>query len=289
MKIKVNGANLYYEEFGKGDRYILSACALFDPERKGWPYDLADEGFHVFAIQMRGYGESDHVLENLGDRWYDLWAEDVAAFAGAMGIPRFLYTGASDGGGIGWHLCLRYPKLLIGFAGIAAGPHSRSVDMSPGRKHTIDAVGSQAAVEQLAQYNKNTILYFAKKFADNSELKAEFERKAEWFYHYKRNMSQEEMRIQPGIPLPWLKSDEEVREALSSIHFPVLLFIGMKDAMLPLSKAIQPIDAIENAKAVFYQEANHRLYYGRRDDVRREISSFAREAFSECALYPNMV
>ena len=139
------------------------------------------------------------------------------------------------------------------------------------------------------RYNKNTILYFAKKFADNSELKAEFERKAEWFYHYKRNMSQEEMRIQPGIPLPWLKSDEEVREALSSIHFPVLLFIGMKDAMLPLSKAIQPIDAIENAKAVFYQEANHRLYYGRRDDVRREISSFAREAFSECALYPNMV
>ena len=92
-------------------------------------------------------------------------------------------------------------------------------------------------------------------------------------------MSQEEMRIQPGIPLPWLKTDEQVREALSAISFPVLLLIGMQDAMVPLSKTIQPIGAIPNAKAVFYQEANHRLYYGRRADVRREIASFAREAF----------
>ena len=107
MNIKVNGASLYYEEFGRGERCILTASSLFDPQRKGWPYDLAEEGFHVFMMQMRGYGQSDHVQENLGDRWYDLWADDVAAFADALEIRRFLYTGASDGGGIGWHLCQR--------------------------------------------------------------------------------------------------------------------------------------------------------------------------------------
>ncbi len=280
MYVKVNEANLYYEEFGSGERPIIAASPLFDPDRKGWPYDLAEEDFRVLVVQMRGYGKSDHVWENLGNRWYDIWADDVVAFADAMGISRFLYTGASDGGGIGWHLCLRYPERLVGFAGLAAGPHSRSIGtMSPGRKHTIDALNSATAVEQLAQHNKNLILYFAKKFANDPELKAEFERKAEWFYEYKKNMPREEMQIQPGIPLPWLKTDEEVHKALETINFPVLLLIGMQDAMLPLSQAIQPVDAIKNAKAVFYQEANHRLHYGRREDVRREISSFAREVF----------
>ena len=282
MFLELKDTRLYYEEFGQGERYILSAMQQLDPDRKGWPYDLAEEGFHVFAIQMRGYGQSAHVMEDYGERWYDIWADDVADFAAAMGIERFLYTGASDGGGVGWHLCLRHPECLIGFAGLAAGPHSRSIGaISPSRKYTIDAVGSRAAVEQLAMYHKQRILYFAKKFGKDPELKAEFERKAETIYRMKMDMGPEEMKIQPGITLPWLKTDEEVLKALSEIHFPVLLLIGMKDAMVPLGKTVQPIGAIEHAKAVFYQEANHLLYYGRREDVRREIAAFAEEAFSK--------
>lgn len=280
MFLKLKDTTLYYEEFGEGNRYILSAMQQLDPDRKGWPYDLAEDGYHVYAIQMRGYGQSAHVEEGYGESWYDVWADDVADFATAKGIRRFFYTGASDGGGVGWHLCLRHPERLIAFAGLAAGPHSRSIGkVSPSRKYTIDAIGSKAAVEQLAKYHRQRILYFAKKFAGDPNLEEEFLQKAEKIYDMKIHMTPEEMKIQPGITLPWLKTDEEVLEALSSIHFPVLLLIGMQDAMVPISKTIQPISAIENAKAVFYQEANHLLYYGRRKDVRREISAFAAEAF----------
>lgn len=277
---KLKDTTLYYEEYGSGSRIILSMLQVFDPHRKGWPYDLADEGFHVYVIQMRGYGQSEHVFENYGERWYDIWAQDVAEFADAKGIHRFLYTGASDGGGIGWHLCLRYSERLIGFAGLAAGPHSRSIGKtSPSREHAIDSAGSHAAVEQLARYRKQTVLYFADFFPDNSELKKEFEEKAELVYQQKMQSTPEELRIQPGIPLPWLKTDDEVLNAFEEIKFPVLLINGMQDAMLPMRKAILPMGAIEKAKAVFYQEANHQLYYGRRDDVRREIAIFANEIF----------
>ncbi|WP_434311750.1 alpha/beta fold hydrolase [Hominifimenecus sp. rT4P-3] len=282
MFLELKDTTLYYEEFGAGNRYILSSMQHLDPDRKGWPYDLAEEGYHVYAIQMRGYGQSAHVEEGYGESWYDVWADDVADFAAAKGIRRFLYTGASDGGGVGWHLCLRHPELLIAFVGLAAGPHSRSIgNSSPSRKYTIDAVGSKAAMEQLARYHRQRILYFSQKFADDPELKEEFLQKAEKFYDMKIQMTPEEMKIQPGITLPWLKTDEEVLEALSSIHFPVLLLVGIKDAMVPIGKTIQPIAVIENAKAVFYQEANHLLYYGRRNDVRREIAAFAAEVFSK--------
>lgn len=279
---KLKDITLYYEEYGSGSRVILATLQVYDPHRKGWPYDLAEEGFHVYVIQMRGYGQSEHVFEDYGEKWYDIWAGDVAAFADAKGIHRFLYTGASDGGGIGWHLCLRYPERLIGFAGLAAGPHSRSTGKtSPSRKDAIDSAGSHTALEQLARYRRQTVLYFAECFPDNQELKKEFEEKAELVYWQKMQMTPEELKIQPGIPLPWLKTDDEVLAAFSAIHFPVLLLNGMQDAMLPMRKAILPMGVIENAKAVFYQEANHQLYYGRRDDIRREISMFARESFEK--------
>lgn len=282
MYQKLKDTTLYYEEYGSGSRVILAAVQMFDPHRKGWPYDLAEEGFHVYVIQIRGYGQSEHVFEDYGEKWYDIWAGDVAEFADEKGIDRFLYTGASDGGGIGWHLCLRYPERLVGFAGLAAGPHSRSIGAtSPSRKHDIDSAGSHTAVEQLARYRRQTVLHFADCFPDDPELKREFEEKAELVYRQKLEMAPEELKIQPGIPLPWLKTDDEVLAALSTIRFPVLLINGMQDAMLPMRRAILPMGAIGKAKAVFYQEANHQLYYGRREDVRREVSMFAREIFEK--------
>lgn len=278
---KLIDTTLYYEEYGEGDRYILSTCQIFDPDREGWPYDLVQEGFHVYMIQMRGYGQSSHVTEDYGDLWYDIWAKDVVAFANAKGIDQFFYTGASDGGGVGWHLCVRHPERLVGFAALAAGPHSRSIGLvSPSRTHIIDSANSQTAVEALAQYQRQTILRFARQNAHDPQRKQAFERKAEAYYQEKLNMKPEERRIQPGLPLPWLKTDEAVLEALSEISFPVLMINGLKDAMLPFHKAIQPMMVIPNSKAVYYQEATHRIFYCRPDDLRREISSFANDAFS---------
>lgn len=277
---QLDDATIYYEEYGSGDRHILCAVQVFDPHRMGWPYDLAEEGFHVYVLQMRGYGRSSHVEQDLGPRWYDIWADDVAQFAQRQGIDRFLYTGASDGGGVGWHLCVRWPQILIGFVGLAAGPHSRSVGaVSPSRTYAIDSANSHAAHQELAEYTRQTILYFARKFQDDPVKKALFEEKAESYYQQKLDMTPEELRIQPGIPLSWLTTDQQVMEQLSRIDLPVLLVNGLQDAMLPIEKAILPMRVIQGAKAIFYQEATNRLYYSRPEDLRREICIFADDAF----------
>ena len=281
----VNQTNLYYEEFGNGNRVILACGQHFDYDKIGWPFDLAEEGFHVIVLTMRGYGKSSQIYENFEQNWYDIWADDIAAFATAKGISHFFYTGQSDGAGIGWHLCLRHPERLVGFAGLAAGPHSRSTwHGNDVRRQNIDAVSNPDVAEQLAQYQRQRIFHFSKKFKDDPILKKEFEEKAMKAYNWQLNKTPEEKLINPGITLPQFHTDKALLEALKNISFPVLLLNGMKDAMLPFSSTVPVMGVIPEAKVIYYQEATNFIQYDRRNDVRREIAVFAAEAFDKAGL-----
>lgn len=278
---EVNGTRLYYEEYGSGDQVILSCAQVFDPDRIGWPFDLAEEGFHVVALQMRGYGNSEHIYSDFEHDWYSVWAEDAAQFARALGIERFLYTGQADGAGVGWNLCFQHPELLAGFAALSGGPHSRQhTQMNAVRKRNMEALENQDLAIQLAQYQRQRILQFAQKFAYDPVLKAEFENKAEKFYQWQMEKTPEEKLINPGIPLCWFQTDEELLKGMRELKVPVLLLNGMKDAMVPLNHTVMTVGDIPRAKAVYYQDGTCLLHYGYRDDVRREITAFAREIFA---------
>lgn len=277
----VNGATLYYNEYGSGTRYVLSAQMGFDSDEIGWPMDLADEGFHVFTIQIRGYGKSTHVTEDLGGRWYDIWADDVHAFAKGMGIDKYLYTGQSHGAGIGWHLSLRHPQDLVGFAALVGGPHARKGGQtSPGRLETIRTAGDPEARKKSAERTRQYFLSYAEKFSDQPGLKAEFERKAARAYEDELARTVEEIRINPKKPLSHLATDEAVYQALSAIEVPVLMLNGYKDTLIPVTDILWPIQVLRNATCVVYPQAGHDVHYDCRDEVRREISRFATSLFS---------
>jgi pimeloyl-ACP methyl ester carboxylesterase len=276
----VNGVTLYYNEYGSGEKYVLSAQMGFDPDEKGWPMDLAEEGFHVFTIQIRGYGKSTHVLEDLGGEWYNIWADDVYAFAQSKGIKKFFYTGQSHGAGIGWHLALRHPEVLVGFAALVGGPHSRKGgETSPGRMRTIMATGDPEARRKMAEGVRDYYLSFAEKFADSPELKAEFEGKAQKVYEGQLRVTEEELRINPRKPLSYLKTDEEVYQELSKINIPVLMINAYQDKLVPVTDILWPVKVIKNSKCVIYNNAGHDVHYDCRDDVRRDIAMFAKELF----------
>lgn len=282
MYEQVNGAKLYYEEYGSGKRYILACINILDPDRKGWPYDLVQEGYHVFILQMRGYGYSQHIYENFENPWYDIWAEDACQFARQKGIERFLYTGLSDGAGIGWHLCLHHAEMLVGFAGISAGPHSRTVGRNgPTRQRDINSANEPDILQRWALYHRQRILAYARRFQDDPELKKEFEEKAEKIYQYQLQRGVEEMKIDPGIPLACFTTDQELLEAVRRFTTPILLLNGMKDALLPISRTISVARDIPGVKVVTYQDGGNGLQYDHREEVHREISWFADRVFSK--------
>lgn len=93
-----DGVRLHYDEFGTGDRIILSAQAGFYPD--GMQQELAGRGYHVYCMTLRGFAPSGYVTEDYGDGWYDVFADDVICLTDALGIGQFFYMGASHGAGV---------------------------------------------------------------------------------------------------------------------------------------------------------------------------------------------
>ena len=81
--------------------------------------DLAERGYRVAAVDLRGYGDSDKP-----PRGYDLWtlAGDVAGLIRALGEPRADVVGHGWGGLIGWTVTALQPRLVRSLAVLGA-PH----------------------------------------------------------------------------------------------------------------------------------------------------------------------
>ena len=117
-----DGLTLHYDEYGTGDKVILSAQVGFYP--KGLQQSLAEQGYHVYCMTLRGFAPSSFVTEDYGTGWYDRFADDVACLADELGLDTFFYMGASHGAGVGWHLALRHPERVAAFVAVVPGPHS---------------------------------------------------------------------------------------------------------------------------------------------------------------------
>ena len=117
-----DNVKLYYEEYGQGDRIIISAQVGFYPH--GMQQALAEYGYHVYCMTLRGFAPSSYVTEDYGEDWYNVFADDVICLADSLGAEQFIYMGASHGAGVGWHLMLRNPHRVESFIAIVAGPHS---------------------------------------------------------------------------------------------------------------------------------------------------------------------
>lgn len=130
--VEVDGGELEYTEYGHGSCVVVAAQWAF---REGTYQALLGrsmpETYRVFALTLRGYGRSMPETPDLGDAWYDTWADDVYKASRAWGLDRFIYTGASHGAGVGWHLAVRYPEVLRGFVSVAGAPKDRTSIRSP--------------------------------------------------------------------------------------------------------------------------------------------------------------
>jgi pimeloyl-ACP methyl ester carboxylesterase len=84
---------------------------------------LAERGYRVVAVDLRGYGGSDKP-----PRGYDLWtlAGDVAGLIRALGEPRAHLVGHDWGGLIAWTVTALHPRLVLSLSAVAA-PHPLAV------------------------------------------------------------------------------------------------------------------------------------------------------------------
>ncbi|MER6815120.1 alpha/beta hydrolase [Spirillospora sp. NPDC000708] len=269
--MQIADAELYYDEYGDGDEVVLSCAMAFDPG--AYPACLAapPTGYHVYTIQARGYGRSSHPDEPPAQGWLDQWADDVRAFADRLGVDRFIYTGISHGGGIGWHLAARRPERLKALISVVGTPHDRDggTASSAGRRRMIENRRSPGVVaEQLR------IMY-----GPTGDPVRRAKREEQIARRVEQYLAQPEREtlINQGKPFPDARTDEDLAEVLRGIRVPVLILAAMRDGVISPESALRAARSVPGAKAVLFEDEGHFIGTESPERLVREVRVFVDE------------
>lgn len=95
--VQTERGRFYYAEYASTGPvvYLLHGLTAKNQDWGGIPDVLAKTGFHVYAFDMRGHGQSDKPLDGYTPEDH---ARDIAAWASALGHPRVHAVGHSTGG-----------------------------------------------------------------------------------------------------------------------------------------------------------------------------------------------
>jgi pimeloyl-ACP methyl ester carboxylesterase len=105
-KVEVDGLTINYEVQGKGEPLLLIPYLSADHACYAFQLPAYTEHFSCIALDLPGTGESD---KPPGPYSTETYADQVAAFLGAIGIERAHVAGVSLGAGVGMHLAARHP------------------------------------------------------------------------------------------------------------------------------------------------------------------------------------
>ena len=105
-QVQVNGLTINYDVQGNGDPLLL--IPYLSADHACFAFQLPDytEQFSCIAIDLPGSGESD---KPPGPYSTESYADQVAAFLGAIGIEDAHVAGVSLGAAVGMHLAARHP------------------------------------------------------------------------------------------------------------------------------------------------------------------------------------
>ncbi|XP_054844736.1 bifunctional epoxide hydrolase 2 [Eublepharis macularius] len=112
------GTQLHFVEMGNGPAICL--CHGFPESWFSWRYQipaLADAGFRVLALEMKGYGVST-APPDIKEYSQEEICKDLVVFLDKMGISQAVFIGHDWGGATVWNMALFYPERVRAVASL---------------------------------------------------------------------------------------------------------------------------------------------------------------------------
>lgn len=113
----VNGVNIWYAMFGRGEPVILLHGGLANANYWGHQVRALQRHYQVIVMESRGHGRSSRNQEPYG---YDLMASDVVALLDHLKIRKAAIVGWSDGAIIGLDIAMKHPERVSRLFAFAA-------------------------------------------------------------------------------------------------------------------------------------------------------------------------
>jgi pimeloyl-ACP methyl ester carboxylesterase len=105
-EVEVDGLTINYDAQGDGEPLLLIPYLSADHACYAFQLPAYTEHFYCIAVDLPGTGSSD---KPAGPYSTESYADQVAAFLGAIGVEQAHVAGVSLGAGVGMHLAARYP------------------------------------------------------------------------------------------------------------------------------------------------------------------------------------
>uniref|UniRef100_A0A4W2EV35 Epoxide hydrolase 2 n=1 Tax=Bos indicus x Bos taurus TaxID=30522 RepID=A0A4W2EV35_BOBOX len=112
------GVRLHFVELGSGP--VVCLCHGFPESWFSWRYQipaLAQAGFRVLAVDMKGYGESSAPPE-IEEYSLEVLSKDMITFLDKLGISQAVFIGHDWGGMLVWTIALFHPERVRAVASL---------------------------------------------------------------------------------------------------------------------------------------------------------------------------
>jgi pimeloyl-ACP methyl ester carboxylesterase len=259
--VQANGIDVYYEVQGAGEPVVLIPYIAID--QACYAFQVADyaKRFTCFTVDLRGAGLSS---KPEGTYTTELFADDVAAFMGAVGVDRAHISGLSLGAATGMWLAAKYPdkvkSLSLHSAWDATDQYLRAVVET----WRVMAIGLDSVTNMVIQgifpWCFTPELYAARPEYIGSL--ADFVR---------------------GRPMPPVDAflrqsqavlDHDARAVLDSVQAPTLITYGRHDAATSTRFAGPLTARIANTEVAIFEDCSHAPIYENVEEFNRRTLDF---------------
>ncbi len=215
--VKINGAKIYYEQYGKGEPLLIIHSCGTDIKAMEYQIDYFKDKYRVIAADSRGQGKSELKTKSLT---YIKMAKDLEGLVKHLNLTSINILGWSDGGIIGLKMGIRN-KVKI----------NKIVTMGPNLRFDNTAVNDWA-IQQVKDMHAETLKMIKK--GDTSK---------DW----KKELQLDKLLLnQPDIS----------HADLQKITAPVLITIGDRD-IIKNQHAVEIFNNIKKSQLCIVPGANH--------------------------------
>lgn len=268
--VQTKNWKLRYYEAGPTDGHPLILLHGSGPGATGWSNfanniaPLADQ-FHVYAVDMPGWGESDPATVEQLDH-----VEAAIQFLDAIGIEAAAFVGNSMGGQTSLRLATEYPDRITHLVTMGApvnlGPRLFSAGDGPseGLKVLVEAYqdASPANMKRLVEI----MCYDKARFATDELTRARSDAARARPDHLRNYLD----GLPNGGPVPkWVNPAR-----LSDIQVPTLLIHGRDDRVVPYEHSLHLLAHIPHSRLVLLNQCGHWAMIEHAEEFNRLVADF---------------
>lgn len=242
--MKINGANIYYEDIGSGpETIVFSHGLLMSGDMFADQVRALSDRYRCISYDHRGQSRSEVTASGYD---MDSLTEDAATLIRELDCAPCHFAGLSMGGFVGMRLAIRQPELLksLVLMDTTADPEPEE-NQGPYRKLAFIGrwLGFRLVVDKLMN------IMFSQSFLHDP---AKVEVRSKWKNHLLSLNRKGTSRAAHGVI-----DREGVYEQLDKIHLPTLIVVGDEDVATVPMKSERMHAAIKDSKLAVIPKAGH--------------------------------